>query len=519
MNGLPTLLGARLPATGPLLGVVYLGRRQGAFTARDACRLEILAAVLATQLGLASTHRALAERVHESEVERELRERYVSTLAHDLRSPLSSAATAARLLRDAPDLPEDRRAVADRILRGVGSTDHMVRDLLDASRIRAGKRLSLTLERTDLLEVVRGAVAELSAVYGDLFRIEGTGPVVGVWSPRDLHRIVTNLGSNAVKYGAQGAPVTLTVARTASGAELRVHNEGPHLTPAELAGLFKPFARAKRALVLGRQRGWGLGLSVVKGSTEAHGGTVAIESAPGRGTTFQIALPLDARPFQPEPVLAAPAAAASTDLDVEIGRLPPALRAAAADLAAQRYSACLLDADGVIRFANAAWDRFARENAGAPANLAERIRGTRWLDHITGAPERAHFAELLQRALRGALRWPGVVRVSECNTPEKARLLVTRYEPVEAAGAAAPVGVAIHHAVVLERGWAARCPTGDLPPPRLAADGLLLQCPECGGRWDGGAWVFAPALVGAPPPGALLKVCPSCVSSYFLPAP
>jgi signal transduction histidine kinase len=79
-----------------------------------------------------------------------------------------------------------------------------------------------------------------------------------------------------------------------------VHNEGKPIPTEEQAALFRPFGRAARAVASG-QRGWGLGLTLVKGVAEAHGGEVHLESEPGRGTTFTVALPLDARPFQSHP--------------------------------------------------------------------------------------------------------------------------------------------------------------------------------------------------------------------------
>ena len=192
----------------------------------------------------------------------------------------------------------------------------MVRDLLDANRIRAGKQLMLKLAPCNLFDAVRDAVMELVAESGDVessrtpifssmgdplsspFRVAGDENVAGVWSEQDLRRVAANLGSNAAKYGSQGADIVFSVARSERGARLSVHNEGNPLTPEDVAHVFQPFSRTASAEA-GGSRGWGLGLTLVKGTVEAHGGTIHVESAPGQGTTFIVDLPLDSRPFQP----------------------------------------------------------------------------------------------------------------------------------------------------------------------------------------------------------------------------
>jgi signal transduction histidine kinase len=258
-------------AQGPLIGVLYVARATEPFSPRERRRLAALADLLSVLLDNARLYAALRSKIRDYEAEWLLRERFVSVLAHDLRSPLSVARIGATLLLRVPESLDERRDIAARIVTGIDRTDRMVRDLLDANRIRAGKQLTLKLGPCGLLDAVRDAVMELVSEFGDVFRVEGDESVAGVWSEQDLRRVAANLGSNAAKYGSQGADVVFSVARSERGGpRLSVHNEGNPLTPEELAHIFQPFSRTASAEA-GGSRGWGLGLTLVKGTVEAHG--------------------------------------------------------------------------------------------------------------------------------------------------------------------------------------------------------------------------------------------------------
>lgn len=100
-----------------------------------------------------------------------------------------------------------------------------------------------------------------------------------------------------MKYGDQEAPIHVVLQVTEKQVQFRVHNEGKGLSGEERDSIFEPFRRTASA-VQGSKKGWGLGLTLVRGIAKAHGGTAFVESAPGKGATFVVELPLDARPFQ-----------------------------------------------------------------------------------------------------------------------------------------------------------------------------------------------------------------------------
>ncbi|WP_141333382.1 ATP-binding protein [Myxococcus sp. AB025B] len=294
-EGLSSLLGIRLATHYALRGVLYVGVAASRdFTARERRRLESLGERLTIHLDNAKLHADLLAKVETLQEERVLRERFVSVLAHDLRGPLSAAKVAAQLLLRRPEMMEERRDLARRIDQNIERTDRMVRDLLDANRLRAGEQLSLQFAPCDLRAIAREVIEELSTIHGERFLLVAEAPVEGFWSEDELRRALWNLTSNAVKYGASDSPVTLTVARTASGARVSVHNEGRVLSQADQDLLFKPFSRTRSARE-GPSKGWGLGLTLVWGCAQAHGGRVSIESGERTGTTFTLELPLDSR--------------------------------------------------------------------------------------------------------------------------------------------------------------------------------------------------------------------------------
>lgn len=232
-------------------------------------------------------------RIRAVEADQKAREDYVARLSHDLRSPLQAAKMGAELLRRRSDDPATLERVTSRIVQNLDRVDGMIQQLLELTRIRAGEAPSIQVRRCALDEVVRTTLEELATIHGDRFAMEVRGPVVGDYDPDAIRRILENLCGNAVKYGAPGHPITVTLTPTAHEVQLAVHNHGEPIPPDERERLFDPFARAASASA-GRERGWGIGLAVVKGLAEAHGGRVRVDSDEQAGTTFKIDLPITA---------------------------------------------------------------------------------------------------------------------------------------------------------------------------------------------------------------------------------
>lgn len=238
----------------------------------------------------------LERSVAQLEHERDLREKFVAALTHDLRTPLAAAKMGAELLAlETPD-PVLLKDITGRIVANMDRADHMIRDLLDATRIKAGERLPLTLEECGLNEIANAALADLASVHGDRFILQVDRDVSGLWDRDSLRRMIDNLVGNAVKYGTPSTPITLRIRDRGDSVDVSVHNFGNPIPAEDQGSLFQLFKRSKSA-TQGGQKGWGIGLTLVQGLVEAHGGSSSVSSSADEGTVFNISLPRDARPL------------------------------------------------------------------------------------------------------------------------------------------------------------------------------------------------------------------------------
>ncbi|MGZ3699650.1 MAG: GAF domain-containing sensor histidine kinase [Bdellovibrionota bacterium] len=236
------------------------------------------------------------EQVTEMASERDQREWFVSTLSHDLRTPLTSARMYADLIIRQPQSIEVSRDRAEKIVGEIKRADKMIHDLLDANLIRAGEKLRLEIDHCDLALLAEETKNVMAAIHGDRFNLKfGQAEIWGYWSRDALRRVLENLLNNAVKYGSSSQPITLSIEQSELSTHVAVHNEGNPISMEDQARVFEQFTRTDSAQKSGR-KGWGLGLALVHGIVAAHGGKVWVESRPWDGTTFHINIPNDARP-------------------------------------------------------------------------------------------------------------------------------------------------------------------------------------------------------------------------------
>jgi signal transduction histidine kinase len=233
--------------------------------------------------------------LYQLQLERDLREQFVSSLSHDLRTPLTAARMSAQMIPRQANLPDKVYSLAARVKHNIDRADQMITDLLDANRIRAGQQLPIEVSPCELRQVALDTLENLATVHGERFSLRGEEQLHGDWDAQALRRLIENLCNNAIKYGDPTGRVTVTLKEDGEQAELSVHNWGTPIPPEEQAGLFTHFARTKSAETSGK-KGWGIGLTLVKGVAEAHGGSVWVESSQENGTTFRVRLPKSARP-------------------------------------------------------------------------------------------------------------------------------------------------------------------------------------------------------------------------------
>jgi PAS domain S-box-containing protein len=220
--------------------------------------------------------------------ERDLRERFVASLSHDLRSPLTAAQMGAQLLMRSADRPDRLQLQASRVIRNIERADQLIQNLLDVTRISAGEPLAVERERHDLTAIAREVVEDLTTIHGDRFVLEAPPQLPGVFDAGAIRRTLENLVGNAIKYGEPHAKVRLTLTDAPHEITLAVHNRGEPIPPEEQPLIFQPYRRARSD----KQRGvgWGLGLTLVRGIAEAHGGGVQVQSSREAGTTFTVTL-------------------------------------------------------------------------------------------------------------------------------------------------------------------------------------------------------------------------------------
>jgi signal transduction histidine kinase len=244
-----------------------------------------------------SLNREVSERTEErDQLEREklVRERFVSTLTHDMKTPLTAARVSAQLLGRRWGEPGVAEKLIGRIIESIDRADQMIQDLLDVNRVQAGEDLALNMSEHDLREIAQSTLEDLRVIHGHRFRLEAPESELGYWNRDALRRILENLCTNAVKYGHPLENIHVTLKPEPESVSITVLNHGEPISPEDQATLFEYHQRSKAAQ-FGEQRGWGLGLALVRGLTEAHGGRAEVESDPQGGTRFRIHLPRDAR--------------------------------------------------------------------------------------------------------------------------------------------------------------------------------------------------------------------------------
>jgi signal transduction histidine kinase len=224
---------------------------------------------------------------------------FVAVVSHEFRSPLAGIQGFSELLRDAVTDVEEMREYAADINREAERLNRMIDELLDLERMESGK-MSLRLEPVDVGEIVRRLVARAGPRAPDhRLRAEVAPGLPPVTADRDkLTQVIENLLDNALKYSPDGGEIVVG-ARTEGGLLcLWVRDEGLGIPADALETIFERYARVESA----RHetiRGTGLGLPIVRQIVELHGGSVRVESTPGLGSTFHVALPLSGSPFTP----------------------------------------------------------------------------------------------------------------------------------------------------------------------------------------------------------------------------
>lgn len=232
------------------------------------------------------------------------REEFLASLAHDLRNPLAAIQGYAQFLKR--QVARGKTPEPPQLLERLGQIEAnaarmavLLRHLLDIARLEAGAPLQLDSRPTDAVALA----SRVAAAYDqrtDRHRVRAEAlesELVGRWDLSRLERVLDNLLGNAVKYSPEGGQVTVRVARQGHEAVIVVSDQGLGIPAEDMPRLFERFYRASN--VQDQAQGTGLGLWGARQIVEQHGGSIAVESEVGVGTTVTVRLPLEPPPAAP----------------------------------------------------------------------------------------------------------------------------------------------------------------------------------------------------------------------------
>jgi CheY-like chemotaxis protein len=243
-----------------------------------------------------------------------VKDEFLATLSHELRTPLNAIVGWTHILRTGPlDAVRTQQAI-DTIARNAHLQAQLISDILDVSRIIAGK-LRLDLRPVELGDIVKSALetvrpaAEAKGIQVDCLLDPAAGPLHG--DGARLQQVAWNLLSNAIKFTPRGGRVGVRIERVNSSTRLTVEDNGPGVAPDFLPHVFERFRQSDSSSTRS-YGGLGLGLAIVRHLVELHGGTVdAANRVDSTGAIFQVTLP------SPMLFAASEGAAAAADLRTE----------------------------------------------------------------------------------------------------------------------------------------------------------------------------------------------------------
>lgn len=224
-----------------------------------------------------------------------LKTQFISTVSHELRTPLTSIVGFSEFLADeiSGELTEEQAGFVKQIQAGSVRLQHLVDDMLDFARLELGT-FRLAKQRTDLTQIVQGAadslIPQAQAAGLTLTVKEPDRPVWVQIDSKRIGQVVLNLIGNAMKFTPRGGHVELQVSMNDQQASVHVRDDGIGVAAEHVPRLFERFFQAD-ASTTRQQGGVGLGLAISRSLVEAHGGSIAVESEQGSGSTFWFSLP------------------------------------------------------------------------------------------------------------------------------------------------------------------------------------------------------------------------------------
>ena len=301
-KGLQSLLGVPLRARTKLVGILHVG----AYAAHRFAPHDVeLVSLIGDRIAVAIENAELFEEARAARYDAEaaesavrMRDEFLSVAAHELKTPLTAAKTAAQLLkrtfRDTPLTATQARSLAT-VDKQIGKLSRLASQLLDTVRLESGRR-GLEFEDVDVVALLRDAIEQARTTTDQhTFAFDGPPELHIKADALRLEQVFTNLLDNAVKFSPSGGTIEVTAEPAATTATITVRDHGIGVAREHRARLFDQFYQAHP-----NRSGLGLGLYISRHIVERHGGTMYAEQPEGPGTRFVISLPRTlSRPGEP----------------------------------------------------------------------------------------------------------------------------------------------------------------------------------------------------------------------------
>ena len=251
---------------------------------------------LALELHARSLERMVQQRTKELVEANAAKDKFLSIVSHELKTPLTSLKGMTQLFRRQVERADAAQIVSMGLAdmeRSIRRMEVLVNDLLDSSLIETNMFV-LHRKRCNLVELCRHLIDEYTAGYGPALTFEVPGEPIEVEVDADrISQVVLNLLSNARKYSPKGSPITVTLQQAGYEATASVRDMGVGIPPETIPNIFEQFYRVPGVEVQdGPHTGLGLGLYISRKIVERHGGHIDVQSVPGQGSTFSIVLPM-----------------------------------------------------------------------------------------------------------------------------------------------------------------------------------------------------------------------------------
>lgn len=295
--GVECLISAPITFRDKVWGVLHLGcPSRSNFTLEELAEVKAGTEHIGLELECCKQRARANARLAELEKWAEQRTEFYSTVAHSLKTPLTSLRTSVEILLGS-DIerasPQQRETILDNIKRSTERLNDLVTSLLDMARLR-DMTVSMNLEASS----IKALVEEISAMMIPVFESRRQGFLLDV--PEDLPRVrvdrpsferaVQSVLANASQFSPLETNIALRVRRREQGLVVEISDQGPGIPPQEREAIFEPFFRGQEARRLNLP-GSGLGLSIARMAMERHGGKIWVESILGKGSTFYLSLP------------------------------------------------------------------------------------------------------------------------------------------------------------------------------------------------------------------------------------